>query len=190
MPTVTPDQLYSEAYAEQLRRMRAEKQPRWGAGGQRHVEHVARVAREHKVATLVDYGCGHGKLLEELDKVLQGVQMVGYDPGMPAFAALPEQVDMLVSTDVLEHIEPDKLEGVLTHMRFLTGKVAYLHIHTGPANAILPDGRNAHLIQKPAEWWQEKLRQYYSSVEPVRAMQGARVGGHIFGGYRPTFVCV
>ena len=193
MSTVTHDQLISPEYQAQLDKMRdPQHMPRLGAGGQRHVPHVLAVISAHKVKSIVDYGCGHGKLMEEIAKTFppHKLTLTGYDPGMPQFSALPEPADMVISTDVLEHVEPEKLDGVLTHIRFLTGKVAYLHIHTGPANAILPDGRNAHLIQKPAEWWQEKLAQYYTTVEPLRGSNGARKGSHIFGGYRPTFLCV
>ena len=30
-------------------------------------------------------------------------------------------------------------------------------MHTGPAKRILPNGRNAHLIQQPAAWWLPKF---------------------------------
>jgi cyclopropane fatty-acyl-phospholipid synthase-like methyltransferase len=104
-------------------------------------------------------------------------QMAGYDPGIPDRAALPEPADFVVSTDVLEHVEPEKLDGVLKHIRELTKRQAYLNIHTGPANAKLPDGRNAHLIQQPAEWWHRKLYTVFTHVDLLQ------------GGLRPTFVC-
>jgi hypothetical protein len=42
---------------------------------------------------------------------------------------------------------------VLDHIGRLAGKAAYLVISTRDANATLPDGRNAHLIVRPAPWW-------------------------------------
>jgi hypothetical protein len=35
----------------------------------------------------------------------------------------------------------------------LTRKVLFLSVHTGSAAKTLSDGRNAHLIQRPPEWW-------------------------------------
>lgn len=176
-PTVS--ELISDEYFEQLRVMRDEvHRPRWGNGGQRHAPVILRLvgARE----SVLDYGCGLGMLLAELAKAAPKLELHGYDPGIPERAALPEPADLVVSTDVLEHIEPDKLEAVLQHIRSLTKRAAYLHIHTGPANAKLPDGRNAHLIQKPAQWWLEKLKKYYPKVEGIT---------QISGDYRPTFLC-
>lgn len=175
-----PNTLISPEYLDQLHKMRDEKhRPRWGNGGQRHVPHILQLIAVHQPASLIDYGCGLGMLMLELRKFTT-VPMYGYDPGIPERAALPEQCDLLVSTDVLEHVEPDKLDGVLTHILMLTGKVAYLNIHTGPANARLPDGRNAHLIQQPASWWKSKLEQYFKSVERVKGFEDRR----------PSFVCV
>jgi hypothetical protein len=31
----------------------------------------------------------------------------------------------------------------------------------GPAGKTLPDGRNAHLIQKPSSWWLPKLSAHF-----------------------------
>jgi hypothetical protein len=171
--------LISDEYLEQLRLMRAEgHRPRWGNGGQRHVQVIRELIARHKPASLLDYGCGHGVLLAELAKH-ESLPMAGYDPGIPERAASPAPADLVVSTDVLEHIEPDKLMGVLTHIRFLTAKMAYINVHTGKANAVLPDGRNAHLIQKPADWWRDTLMAYFTTVKRV----------HGFDGFRPSFLC-
>ena len=179
MPALS--ELISDEYREQLELMRKPNhRPMWGNGGQRHVTAVREIAERIGASSILDYGCGHGKLLEELAKVAAPVvRLHGYDPGIPERAALPEPADLVVSTDVLEHIEPDKLVGCLTHIKFLTGKAAYINVHTLAANARLPDGRNAHLIQKPAEWWQETLRGYFKTVERIKG----------FEGHRPSFLC-
>jgi hypothetical protein len=46
---------------------------------------------------------------------------------------------------------------VLAHLAALAGKALYLVIATRPANAVLPDGRNAHLLVRSADWWLERL---------------------------------
>ena len=64
----------------------------------------------------------------------------------------------------IEHIEPEKLNSVLAHLRGLTLRVAFLYISTQPAHKKLADGRNAHLIVQPAKWWMEQLRIHGSVV--------------------------
>ena len=80
-----------------------------------------------------------------------------YDPGVPEYAELPKPAEMVVSIDVLEHIEPEYIEDVLDHLEELTQKVLFATVHLGPASKKLSDGRNAHLIQKPQEWWVPKF---------------------------------
>jgi hypothetical protein len=58
---------------------------------------------------------------------------------------------------VLEHVEEDRLDAVLDHLKTLAGKALYLVIATREANATLPDGRNAHLLVRSAQWWTDKL---------------------------------
>ena len=66
--------------------------------------------------------------------------------------------------DVLEHIEPDLLDNVLDDLMMLTDGYAFITVHTGPAVKTLSDGRNAHLIQKPARWWLPKLMNRFDLV--------------------------
>ncbi|MGB5630948.1 MAG: hypothetical protein WBM57_16390 [Woeseiaceae bacterium] len=80
-----------------------------------------------------------------------------YDPGVPEYSDPPSPAEMVVCIDVLEHIEPEMLDNVLDHLEELTEKFLFATVHTGPAGKILPDGRNAHLIQKPPTWWLPKF---------------------------------
>ena len=74
---------------------------------------------------------------------------------------------MVVCTDVLEHIEPELLDNVLSHMSKCMLKCGYLVISNVEALTILDDGRNAHLIIEDKEWWKTKLSEYFS----VESMQ-------------------
>jgi hypothetical protein len=65
----------------------------------------------------------------------------------------------------LEHVEPDKLLYVLDDLRRVTRKVGYFVIHTGPSSKNLADGRNAHLIQKDAQWWKAKLKKFFTVAQ-------------------------
>lgn len=109
--------------------------------------------------SIIDYGCGKGNLVESLKLEYNIVD--GYDPAIEKYQKINcTSYDFLLSTDVLEHIEYDYIDDVLSHMSSLFTKGAYIVIATTPANNILPDGRNAHLIQEQPEWWKNKILQH------------------------------
>jgi hypothetical protein len=110
---------------------------------------------------LLDYGCGHNLSLMETLKPTRDFRYQGYDPGVPEYAGDPIPADMVVCIDVLEHIEPECLDDVLDHLEALVERVLFATVHTGPAGKNLPDGRNAHLIQEPPEWWLPKFMERF-----------------------------
>jgi hypothetical protein len=73
------------------------------------------------------------------------------------FRKPPFPAELVCCIDVLEHIEPDKIDAVLDHLKSLTQGIAFLSIDTGPAKKTLSDGRNAHLIQEGWLWWLPKI---------------------------------
>lgn len=121
----------------------------YGVTAPRFMAAIDSTARQFGCLSILDYGSGP----REHVKAAFGNVVRSYDPCVPALSAEPEPADMLVSCDVLEHIEPELLGNVLDHMARLTRKVAFLTIATGPAKKTLPDGRNAHLIQEGSEFW-------------------------------------
>lgn len=129
------------------------RQQPWGADGAKHAVAVEALAVDLEAATILDYGCGENQLAH----ALKMRRVSGYDPGIPERAKMPKPCELVVCTDVLEHVEPDKLDAVLDHIYRLTGKAAYLVISLKAANATLPDGRNAHLSVHDAPWWIDKL---------------------------------
>ncbi len=124
----------------------------WGVIPMENIRIIKGLCEKTKIESILDYGCGKGRL----GKVLSCVQ--SYDPGVPAFAAPPKPADLVVCTSVLEHIEPDCLDAVLDNLQFLTWKMIYLVVATEfDSEHWLSDGRNAHLIQESWEWWLPKL---------------------------------
>lgn len=103
-----------------------------------------------------DYGAGKQNLLVGLRSA--GIDSVDYYPYDPAFEEYgePKAADLVCCIDVLEHIEPDKLENVLLDLARITVDFGFFSIHMGPAAKILSEGRNAHLIQEPSSWWLPK----------------------------------
>jgi len=129
----------------------------FGGSGWKHAEAVVAFAEELGAARLLDYGCGERTLRKQLKLMEAGLKLAEYDPAVPKLAADPGPADLVVCTDVLEHVEPALLDNVLTHLRALSLDGCYLSIATRPANKLLPDGRNAHLIVEDTPWWRARL---------------------------------
>lgn len=147
----------SEYYIDQLSQMHTKK-AKWGATKPvRSGLKIKGFAEQTGVTSVLDYGCGHGRLVEWLRAECPGIDVMGYDPGRPEWAQLPESVDMLVSNDVMEHVEPEYLDNVIALQKQIAQRFMYHRIHLRPARKKLPDGRNCHLIQESGDWWQ---RQY------------------------------
>ena len=177
--------LISNEYRALIYKLR-EGNPRWGSSGGRHVQTILHKVLDDgrwNIRSALDYGCGYGVILGELCKInaLRSDFCYRYDPGIPEYSNLPDKADLVISTDVLEHIEPDLLDNVLEHIASLHNQVAYLCIHTKHANEILPDGRNAHLTQKPPRWWHAKLEKVYKDVAILNSPEDDNI--------RPAWVC-
>ena len=69
--------------------------------------------------SILDYGCGKGKLKIEMSDI-HGIAVQEYDPAIEGKDAMPEPAELVVCTDVLEHIEPVHINAVLRHLRELT----------------------------------------------------------------------
>ena len=69
---------------------------------------------------------------------------------------IPSQVDLVYSSDVLEHVEPDLIDETINHL-FSISNYQYHLIACHPAKKALSDGRNAHLIIEDPSWWLKKF---------------------------------
>lgn len=109
---------------------------------------------KYKPNSIIDYGCGSGSVVQYLKETFDDVE--GYDPCVKKYSTYPSRTyDVLISMDVLEHIEPETLDENLKSISNLFTKSAYLDIHTGSSPTFLPDGRNAHLIQEQPKFWRD-----------------------------------
>lgn len=147
-----PTELISPEYLETQIELHNREGELYGTSGSRYAVAVRRLIEEYKADSVLDYGCGKGYLKNELGEIVSE-----YDPAIAGKDGPPQPAHIVVCTDVLEHIEPEKLDTVLEHIRALTLKANLFVIATRPANKTLKDGRNAHLIQESAEWWRKKL---------------------------------
>jgi hypothetical protein len=153
---LTSPQVISDEYL-QLNQQLHEQNLYYGVSGHLRADTVLALAQQLGTQDILDYGCGKGTLARALPWPIKE-----YDPAVPDKKAEPAPADIVICTDVLEHIEPKLLSNVLNDIARCALKLAYLVIHTGPSMKTLSDGRNTHLIQEDRVWWFRELEKYFA----------------------------
>lgn len=153
MSTISPEYLEQQKLLHQ--------NPHYGVASLSFSPIIADFIRQTGVKSVSDYGAGKRNLLIGLQNA--GIRNIEYYPYDPAFQEYgePRSADLVCCIDVLEHVEPDKLDNVLVDLSKITLNFGFFSIHMGPAGKNLSDGRNAHLIQEPSSWWLPRLSQYF-----------------------------
>ena len=149
--------LISETYKALNRQLHSEG--RYGVSGSKWAEHVRKLSQSMATRDILDYGCGTRTLEQSL-----GFPIHNYDPCIQGLDSVPNPAQIVICTDVLEHIEPDCVDAVLDDLQRCVVGVGFFVIASGPAIKTLPDGRNAHLIQEGPRWWLPKLCQRFDVV--------------------------
>ena len=149
----------SDAY--RIEQQKLHENPRYGVASLAFAPLVSALLRIGGCRSLSDYGAGKCNL-----KIALGLKEGGaiayfpFDPAFPEYGP-PRDAELVTCIDVLEHVEPDKLDALLDELSGLTQKLALLTVHTGPAKKTLSDGRNAHIIQQPPSWWLQRFAQRF-----------------------------
>lgn len=131
--------------------------PEYGISGSKRTETVLKLIEATKPESILDYGCGKSTLAHSLP-----MPIWEYDPAIPGKEALPRPADLVICTDVLEHVEPDYLQAVLLDLARCTKKVCYAVVYLKESLKFLADGRNAHLIQQGRAWWEQTIAQHFT----------------------------
>jgi FkbM family methyltransferase len=152
--------LITAQYAQLNAQLHADR-PDYGTSGRRWAPVVAALADAAKANEILDYGCGK----QTLAAALVGRRVLSYDPAIPALSRSPEPADVVVCTDVLEHVEPNCIEEVLDDLCRVTSKAALITVATRPAVKTLADGRNAHLTVQPFSWWRDHFLARFDVID-------------------------
>jgi len=157
-----------EYYIDQYKQLHASKSYGTSSGRQlvKPIQHLINIKKPQSV---LDYGCGQS----DLYKKLNGPKVVDrYDPAIPDLSTHPtEHYDMVLCTDVMEHIPEEEVDNVLNDLHSL-GDTVYVVISCIEAYALLPNGENAHTTVKPQQWWVDKLKTIWDSVDTDLARIG------------------
>lgn len=153
--------VHSDDYQQQLKQVHASNPERpWGTTGARNFgDYVVKFLEEraNQITTVLDFGAGRGSLGAYVtDRV--SVEWTNYDPGIPEYDSVPTgQFDLVVSSDVLEHIEPEHIDETLHQIAKWAKKAQFHHIACDASDGRLPDGRDMHLITEKLDWWLPKF---------------------------------
>jgi hypothetical protein len=132
----------------------------WGTSAHRYADLISDIINKSGASEVLDYGCGKGELGRCI-KPNHSVRVYLYDPGIPKLDTTPEPREMVVCSDVMEHIEPEFVDDVLDDLKRLTLSIGFINICTFEVNQYLPDGRNAHITVQPVEWWLPKIMERF-----------------------------
>jgi len=163
--------LISSDYQNVLRQ-KHKQDPEWGPGGIIWIGLIVFLAREINAKSIIDYGCGKGGNIEPLSKA--GFKVQGYDPGVDSFSSRPSRAELTVCLDVLEHVEPDKIENVLADIKSLSD-ISLFVISMRRAKHRLPNGENAHLLIQSREWWSEALSRHWDNQKIMSGRQDSEL---------------
>lgn len=155
-------QTITDDYLEQQKALHLN--PNYGVASKVFAPLVAMILQSNMISEISDYGAGKKNLLLALEQL--GVDIKSYYPYDPVFPEYgsPQPAPLVCCIDVLEHVEPCCLEAVLQELQTIITDYGFITIHQGPAAKILPDGRNAHLIQASSSWWLEKIVRYFEVI--------------------------
>lgn len=174
----------SSDYQEQLRK--EHDGSKWGSTGGRYSgTDVLRLLEERPyIQSVLDFGAGKGSLESFIRESLCSgpLDWTNYDPGIPGIDQIPQtQFDLVVTTDVLEHVEPDQVDQTIKLLGQLTGKVLYNDIACYPTGKLFGEGpyigQDMHLTVEQPLWWRHAFEEYVGLQEFVYEHRSKRSKG-------------
>lgn len=120
---------------------------------------------QNNYQTVLDYGCGKAVVHNQY-KLTDSVTL--YDPYYEPYSQKPYGLyDLVICTDVLEHVLEEDVESVLAELHLYTKQLLFLAISTKKAKKTFGNGMNVHITVKPKEWWEDKIKKY-SNIKIIR----------------------
>lgn len=136
----------------------------YGASAYLYFDQIAREVLGLNPASLLDFGCGRSDLVAHFWKDGQR-RVCKFDPAIPQYEQMPaDEFDLVLCTDVMEHIQLADIDRVLSEIRRKSAKALFT-ISMRPARAKLPDGRNAHVSLLTANEWLRWIADHFGMAK-------------------------
>ncbi len=132
------------------------------------VKSIKKLASAVGAKTMLDYGCGAGdaygsgnKMHHQLGFSRRDVTL--YDPSFPKHSNKPHgKFDLVVCSDVLEHIPGDQVDEFVKTLYSHAGKALWASACCRPAKKTFPGTDiNLHCTVRPFQWWQDTFREHH-----------------------------
>ena len=150
----------------------------YGNGGclKFYLQHIVDLVQDWNAESLLDFGCGKAEgYLEYKHHEHWGIMPSLYDPAIPEYQNIPEGTfDGVISFDVMEHIPKEQIPETFDQIFSRADKFVFLGIATSPAEAVLPNGDNAHCTVEPIGWWEEMVHKH----APKKVCTHIKTAGH------------
>ena len=145
---------------------------------------LMKIVKDNNCKTLLDYGCGKAipydkerckevDLRNPIQELCSLESFDLYDPAYEKYATLPDKkYDIVVCTDVLEHIAEQDLDYVLTQILSRSNKVVFLNICCKPALKHFKEGKfkgkNVHISLFEPDWWGRKIGNIWNKFNNLK----------------------
>lgn len=171
--------LLTPEYLQQLRLQH--EQVSWGRAGASWIPEIVRLMIQFDLRPrkgsyrgdetlhgprVLDYGAGRRTFSTAMRWLMPQVEVFEYDPGVPEISILPASIkyDLVLCTDVMEHVEEQFVDETFARLREYTKHAAFFNIALSLSKASLPNGQNAHVTVRSADWWENKVCRYFTEL--------------------------
>ena len=127
----------------------------------RYQDQLAKIAKQFKPKTLLDYGCGAGDQWKQPHRLhrhlgLRWFDVRLYDPAFPDHDEKPwGKFDGVLCSDVLEHVPEAEVDELVATLFGHAKQFVWASVCCRPAKKTFPDGTNLHVTLQPLDWWRE-----------------------------------
>ena len=142
------------------------------------------LVKENNCKTLLDYGCGKAipydkdrcnevGLKNPVQELCNIESFDLYDPAYEKYSKLSKKkYDIVVCTDVLEHIAEQDIDYVLTEILSHSKKIVFLNISCQPALKHFKEGKfkgkNVHISVFDPSWWGHKIGNIWNKFNHLK----------------------
>ena len=144
-----------DIYLEQAKLYHQEDKIWQGTSIINYIPKINQIIKDKDIKSILDYGCGKAK---HHPKEWNAIK---YDPAIQEYQNKPQdKYDLVISTDVLEHIPVENLKQTIDEIFGYSNKWVFVSVCCRKAEAILPNGYNAHATIESAKWWRDLFKPY------------------------------